>query len=567
MLQKPGIPELAFQARHPCRRRNELRNASGWSAGCGVQLVKRVPRTGSCAMSRHKRFSVLLPVLVLCLGASLSGCALLPSQENRTTSVAYRDTADSQLGKAVIPRVAANPGYSGIYPLRHALDAFAARALLMRAAERSLDVQYYVWHKDTTGTLLFNGLYEAAERGVRVRLLLDDANASGLDTILAELDAHPNIEVRLFNPFVTRRARLLTYIFDFSRANRRMHNKSFTADNQVTIVGGRNIGDQYFGAAGGQLFADLDIMAAGPVVHEVSNTFDRYWTSESSYPLDRIVSPVASDSIAELAAATSRVKNDPATLAYISAVRDSPLMHKLLEGQLPLEWVTMQITSDDPAKGLGKAAPEALLRHKLKQIIGKPATEVDLISPYFVPAAAGVASFVALAEQGVQIRILTNSLEATDVTLVHSGYAKWRKPLLKAGVRLYESRHLSPTLPESHGAGSIGSSFSGLHAKTFAVDRSRVFVGSFNFDQRSAAINTEMGFVINSPTLAQLITDAFRDNIPGKTYEVGLSDTGQLYWVERRDGEQVRHDVEPGTTFWQRARVWIISLLPIDWML
>ena len=211
----------------------------------------------------------------------------MPSQENRSASVAFADTGNTRLGKAVAPRVAANPGYSGIHPLA-AQDAFAARVLLMSVAERSLDVQYYVWHKDMTGTLLFNGLHKAADRGVRVRLLLD-SNTSGLDPILAALDAHPNIEVRLFNPFVVRGVRLFNFVFDFSRLNRCMHNKSFTVDNQVTIVGGRNVGDQYFAAPGGVMFVDLDVLAVGPVVDAVSDIFDRYWGSESAYPLDRLL--------------------------------------------------------------------------------------------------------------------------------------------------------------------------------------------------------------------------------------------------------------------------------------
>src|ERR1051325_4940138 len=211
----------------------------------------------------------------------------LPSLEGRTTSAVLPDTDETRLGKSIVPLLTAHPGLSGIYSLPNSQDAFAARARLAEVAERTLDLQYYIWEKDMTGTLLFDALRAAADRGVRVRLLLDDNNTSGLDPTLAALDAHPNIEVRLFNPFVIRRARI-GYVTDLFRANRRMHNKSFTADNQVTIIGGRNIGDEYFGAAEGSLFVDLDVMAVGPIVREVSNDFDRYWASASSYPLERI---------------------------------------------------------------------------------------------------------------------------------------------------------------------------------------------------------------------------------------------------------------------------------------
>jgi putative cardiolipin synthase len=439
--------------------------------------------------------------------------------------------------------------------------------LLAQAAERSLDVQYYMWKKDMTGTLLFRALHQAAERGVRVRLLLDDNNTSGLDATLAALDSHPNIEVRLFNPFAMRSLRAVGYIFDFFRKNRRMHNKSFTADNQATIIGGRNVGDEYFGAADDVLFADLDVMAVGPVVKAVSNDFDHYWGSQSSYPVDRLLPPADSTVLSDLASTALRIERDPATLSYVSALRNSSFVSELVEGNLALEWAPTRMVSDDPAKGLGLAAPEALLPHKLKQILSDPAAEVELVSPYFVPTAAGVDSFKGLAERGVKVKVLTNSLEATDVAAVHAGYAKRRKPLLEAGILLYESRSLSPNVRRRDGAGMSGSSDSSLHAKTFSVDRSRVFIGSFNFDPRSAELNTEMGFVIDSPVLAGQIAAAFNSTIPVNAYEVRLSDTGQLYWIERLQGNQVRHDTEPGTSFWQRAGVWIISLLPIEWLL
>ncbi len=517
---------------------------------------------------RRKAVWIILCLLALGMGLRYIGVTTaLPSLENRSTSIAFVDTGNTRLGKAISPRVAANPRYSGIYPLRDARDAFAARVRLARAAERSLDIQYYIWQKDMTGTLLFNELYEAAERGVRVRLLLDDNNTYGLDPTLAALDAHPNIEIRLFNPFVIRKLRAAGYIFDFSRANRRMHNKSFTADNQVTIIGGRNVGDEYFGATDGVLFADLDVMAIGLVVNAVSKDFDRYWSSESSYPADRLLSPVDPVSIAELAAAASKIERNPAAVTYMNALRTSYFVQELTEGNLAMEWASVRMVSDDPAKGLGRARPEALLPYKLKEIIGKPTAEVDLVSPYFVPTAAGVESFVALANGGVKMKVLTNSLDATDVIAVHAGYAKRRKPLLKAGVRLFELRRLAP---DTGGAGSFGvkgSSDSSLHAKTFSGDRSSVFIGSFNFDPRSAELNTEMGFIIDSPALARQIATTFHNSVPVNAYEVRLSDMGQLYWIEHLNGKQVRYDTEPGTSFWQRATVWLISMLPVEHLL
>jgi putative cardiolipin synthase len=432
-------------------------------------------------------------------------------------------------------------------------------------AERTLDLQYYIWEKDMTGTLLFDALRAAADRGVRVRLLLDDNNTSGLDPTLAALDAHPNIEVRLFNPFVIRRARI-GYVTDLFRANRRMHNKSFTADNQVTIIGGRNIGDEYFGMAEGLLFVDLDVMAVGPIVTEVSKDFDRYWASDSSYPVDRIVRPVVAAQIAEITSAAERVERDPAAVAYTRALHDSPFVRAIVERRLAFEWAVTRMVSDDPAKGLGRATPEDMFPQQLKEIIGNPTHHVELVAAYYVPRNAGVDSFVAMAQRGVKIRVLTNSLEAADGPYVYSGYAKRRKPLLQAGVILYEMRRLSPKT-ESKRAGRLGSSGSSLHAKTFSVDSSRVFVGSFNFDPRSRNLNTELGFVIDSPALAQNIEAAFDSSIPPSAYEVRMSNAGKLYWVERKDGELIHHDTEPRTTFGLRVAVWILSHLPIDWLL
>ncbi|MFL6673251.1 MAG: phospholipase D family protein [Massilia sp.] len=535
-----------------------LRHVGSISAAAFGAPSRKIPR-----YSRAARYGL---ALCLVLGPG-TGCGSLPSLENRAASTADLNTGATRLGRAIAPRVAAHPGTSGIYSLPDARDAFAARALLAQAAERTLDVQYYIWHNDMTGTLLFAALGKAADRGVRVRLLLDDNNTSGLDPTLAALDAHPNIEVRLFNPFVIRSPRAIGYITDFSRANRRMHNKSFTADSQATIIGGRNVGDEYFGADDQLLFADLDVMAIGPVVRDVSADFDRYWNSQSSYPVDRLLPPANPAAMEELSAAAMAIERSPAATAYTGALRNSSFVRDLLLGSLALEWAPTRMVSDDPAKGLGAAGPGVLMRDKLRQIIGEPVAELDLVSPYFVPTSAGVDAFVALAAKGVKIRVLTNALEATDVPAVHAGYAKRRKPLLEAGVSLFELRRLSPDTTRRMRTGRKGSSASSLHGKTFSVDRSRVFIGSFNFDPRSAELNTEMGFIIDSPALAQRIGVAFDSRIPVDAYEVHLSDTGQLYWVERRGPEVLRHDVEPGTSFWQRAGVRFLSLLPIEWLL
>jgi putative cardiolipin synthase len=500
------------------------------------------------------------------LAAVPLACTTLPDLDGRTRSVTVRATTDTRLGLAVDSIVAAHPTRSGIVPLADGRDAFAARALLAAAADRTLDIQYYIWHADMSGMLLFEALLRAADRGVRVRLLLDDNNTAGMDTILAALDSHPNIEVRLFNPFVRRRWRYLDYLTDFSRLNRRMHNKSFTADNQVTIIGGRNVGDEYFGAGQGPLFVDLDVMAIGPVVNDVSTDFDRYWASASSYPAASVLAPASSAGIADITDSVAHLERDPAAVAYVQALARQPFVRDLLSRTLDFEWAATKMVSDDPAKGLGRAASGGLLTDRLRQAIGAPTSELELVSPYFVPGSDGVDAFAAMAGRGVKVTVLTNSLEATDVAAVHAGYAKRRKPLLEAGVKLFEMKR-EVSSASTRARGITGSSGSSLHAKTFSVDRSRVFVGSFNFDPRSERLNTEMGFVIDSPELAQRIADNFANEIPERSYEVRLSKSRKLQWMERSDSGAIVHDVEPGTTFLERAMVAVLSVLPIEWLL
>lgn len=438
---------------------------------------------------------------------------------------------------------------------------------MTHAAERTLDLQYYIWRLDTTGVLLLEALHEAADRGVRVRLLLDDSGTAGIDGELAALASHPNIQIRLFNPFVVRSPKWLGFLTDFSRANRRMHNKAFIADNQASIIGGRNIADEYFAASGDVHFSDLDVLAVGDVVDAVSADFDRYWRSASAYPVARLLSGTDPAGLERLARAAGEESRDPEADRYLEAVAETELVQKLVAGELELEWSPVHMLSDDPAKGLGQASDEGLLFHELERLFSDAEASVALVSPYFVPAEAGTAALRRQARDAVQVRVLTNALEATDVIAVHAGYAKRRKALLEAGVRLYEMHRGSNQQGDGLRAGPFGSSGTSLHAKTFAVDGERVFVGSFNFDPRSAHLNTELGFIIESPALARQIDATFETGIPSSAYEVRLDREGDLYWIEQRDGRVIRHDTEPNTGRLKRLGVFLISLLPIEWLL
>ena len=508
------------------------------------------------------RIAIAATLLVAC-----AGCAGLPPLEGRVESRAATDVSQTALARATAPLEEAHPGTTGILPVPLATDAFAARVLLARAAERSIDAQYYIWHADQTGLLLMQALRDAALRGVRVRLLIDDQNTRGLDDLLAALGATPNLELRLYNPFAMRRARVLEYFGEFARLNRRMHNKSFTVDNRVTVVGGRNIGNEYFGAGAEVPFKDLDVVAIGAAVHGVSDQFDLYWNSASAYPAVSVLSPSLppADAQAAMEERFTAARDDPVSTRYLAAVRDTPLVGELLERRLPLEWVQAVVVRDDPAKTLAPdPSRDMLALAQVFDVTGRPKRSFDLISPYFVPGERGAEAIEALAQGGVQVRVLTNSFGATDVAVVHSGYAKRRCGLARAGVRLYE---LKPTVQERRRA-ATDSSAASLHAKTFSIDGEQVFVGSFNFDLRSALLNTEMGLVLKSEVLARHLARAFDEVIIPNSYEVRARPDGDcVEWIEPTPSGAVTHGDEPGTNALKRAWLAFLALLPIDWML
>ena len=507
--------------------------------------------------------TVVLGFLVLTLSL---GCKRLPSVVLRAESHLVSGNATSPLGSALAPALARFEGQTGFVAIPRARDAFAVRALLAQAAQQSLDLQYYIWHNDISGSLLFAATYDAAERGVRVRLLIDDNNSTpALDAILAALDAHQNIEVRLFNPFLHRRAHLLGFLTDFSRLNRRMHNKSFTVDRAVTVAGGRNMGDEYFGADDNFGFADLDALAVGSAVTEVARDFEAYWASQSVYPLASIIKPLDSQTAARAITALRAVGDLPEAKTYIESISRLPLVRNALAGQLDLEWTTVRLISDDPLKGLGQATKGTRAVEQLSAVLGQPASELQLVSPYFVPTASGTKQLVDLAQRGIKVSLLTNSLEATDVNAVHGGYAKWRKTLLRGGVSLFEVKRSLTTERKDKALFSL--SASSLHAKVVALDRARVFIGSLNLDPRSAYHNTELGFIIDSKATAAAISDLFAKKIQQNAYEVRLGSDGNLVWLERRGDELITHHQEPGVGLLRRITVKVLTWLPIDSLL
>jgi putative cardiolipin synthase len=513
---------------------------------------------------------------------TMAGCAGLPVDPGRSPSIAITGGADSPIGRVLGPQAAAHPGLSGVRPLPDGHGAFAARVALARASTRSLDVQVYIWHGDATGWLMFDEARRAADRGVRVRLLIDDNNTRGLDGVLAMLDAHPNLEVRLFNPFAQRGAlRVLGYATDFARLNRRMHNKSFTADGLLTIVGGRNIGDEYFEAGQEASFADLDLLVAGAVVPDVSRSFDRYWNSESAFTAASVLRGAEPMTPEAFAARVAEISGSPGAAVYGRAVAASTLVQDALAGRLEFEWTRTRLVADDPEK---VAEPPGTKRvqmgPRLAEALGTPKRELDLVSPYFVPGDDGTDALAALARSGVRVRVLTNSLAATDVGAVHAGYAKRRPALLRGGVELLELKPDAASEGEAQAKlrqrrqqkdgrddapqGWGGSSRASLHAKTFGIDRERLFVGSFNLDPRSAQLNTEMGLLVDSPTLATRLAEGLDRVYPTIAWRVELDGADAVRW---RYGEAEPLKSEPMTGALRRLGVRVMSWLPIEWLL
>lgn len=486
----------------------------------------------------------------------------LPVVGERVVTTALPSPKASPLSDAVMDQWKEHPSQTGVAPLRNGGDAFVARMILADAAVSSIDAQYYIWRDDLTGSLLLGALKRAADRGVRVRLLLDDNGTSGLDPQLAALTAHENADVRLYNPFILRRFKMLSYGFDFFRLNRRMHNKSFIVDGSAAILGGRNIGDEYFDTGPTALYVDLDVLAVGEIVSEVASDFDRYWSADAVLPADLIVGPAPDgDPVND---AVRRYNGERQLTEYQELLAASDLVMELRQGTLDLEWTDAVLVSDNPIKGMGAVPREVLLASRLKQAVGEIETRFDGISPYFVPGAAGVDAFATLEDRGIQVRMLTNSLEATDVLPVHAGYSKRRRDLIEVGVDIFElQRRATVEIPENR-TGPFGSSGASLHAKTFAVDGERIFIGSFNFDPRSTTLNTEMGLLIDSKTMAMQMHDAFDRGLDGLAWKVELTG-GNLVW--RNVAEEISIEREPGSTRLNRIAIMVIGWLPVEWLL
>jgi putative cardiolipin synthase len=510
-----------------------------------------------------------MAAFMLAAAALLAGCAGLPSAVQRTPSQARTDVADTRLAAiAAASMPSRDEDSSGLRLLPAGAQAFEARIALARAAEKSIDAQYYQIDNDASGRQFLRTLAEAAARGVRVRLLVDDLHAIGQDTLLAGLAARPNVELRMFNPLPVRNggvaSRVVFSLHEFSRINRRMHNKLFVADNAFAVTGGRNIADEYFDRGGPDNFIDMDILAAGAAVQALSAAFDGYWNSEQAYPIQSLVDAALTPEAAR--GVFDQAVQQPSAVELPPDSRDllgqSSVGAQLATGRLALHQAAVRVIADAPAKarpGEAATADGAVMNGKL-ELLQSARSEVLVASPYFVPGRRTMEILKQATDSRVRVSVMTNSLATTDEPLVHAGYARYRTALLDMGVSLYE---LMPGAAEAHAVASeMHGSLGRLHAKLAVVDGRRFYIGSLNMDRRSAHLNTEMGLIVESPELAGQLASLLRGERQPRSYQVrSAGGSKSLQWVAQEGGASVVHAHEPNARWSTQLRLAVLASL------
>ncbi len=521
-------------------------------------------------------------LLAFLVAAFLSGCASLPpgSDFPKTASSALAHPEETRFGRQFAVAAREHAGNSGFRMLAVGVDGFLTRVQMVNTAERTLDLQYFIFRADETGQLLTDAVLRAADRGVRVRVLIDDGETIAGDDQLVALDSHPQIEVRIFNPFAYRGHttffRALEFMFSNSRLDYRMHNKLMVVDNAIALIGGRNVGDEYFQVDPESQVADDDVFAAGPIAKELSVTFDDFWNCAFAIPVRALAKGKTSDAaLAEyrkvLSEHRQQVKADGTD--YASRVVTGEPLAGMISGRLPLVWAHAQLVYDSPEKKrVEKDQMVGRLMHRpVAKAVAAVQSELLMVTPYFIPGDEGMQLFGDLRKRNVRVRVLTNSLESSTVLLAQSGYMRYRLPLLEDGVEIHEVRSL---LGNARGSGQTTKmtrygTYS-LHAKLFVFDRQRLFIGSMNFDQRSMHLNTEIGLIIDSPELARQTAARFEAMAsPPNSYGLALlpRDGGRsprLVWRTEEDGKAVEYDTEPERSDGQRRKVKLLSLLPLD---
>jgi len=519
--------------------------------------------------------------LWLAIAGALTACSTLPpgSSAPRPESVALTNPEQTKLGQRLEPRAREHPDLSGLRLIPNGVACFRARIEMAALAEKTLDVQYFAIQSDDTGRLFIESLLQAADRGVRVRILLDDSNAVGRDAEIGALTAHANIELRVFNPFTYRGSlefmRAAEFALNEKRLTHRMHNKLFVVDNELALSGGRNIGDAYFAASQSLEFGDYDVLIAGGMVRRLSGSFDAFWNSPLAIPLQNLV--LLKPTKERLDAYRESLRNHHAKMEgsrYTRPPEEGGPVANILSEKRPLIWARAEAIYDSPEKAKVDSGEQAgnLLRERVERAAEAARSELLIASPYLVPGDDGLRLLTGLRARNVRVRVLTNSLQSTDAPITFAGYGRYRVPMLEAGIELYEVR---PQLgaPNVPGGGSLKSSSStpfALHAKVFVFDRRQVFIGSMNFDERSRHLNTELGVLVDSPELAKEIAERFEAVAqPANSYVLSLgppnaAGKGQVRWRTEENGSPVAYEDEPSVDPLRRFKVEALSLLPIE---
>jgi phosphatidylserine/phosphatidylglycerophosphate/cardiolipin synthase-like enzyme len=497
-----------------------------------------------------------LGALALAAWSVLQGCASLPADVQRPRSEAMADVAATPLAQLALSSTPDDRRHlSGLRLLPSGPEALATRIAMARRAQKSLDVQYYVVAPDESGRQFLRELRDAAQRGVRVRLLIDDLHAAAQDDLLTGLAAHENVQVRMFNPLPVRggafQLRLLLSLPEFDRVNRRMHNKLFIADNSVAVTGGRNIADEYFMRSDSANFIDMDVLAVGPVVRGLSDVFDRYWNSELAFPIDALVASPASPEQA-------REQFDAWVGEPVQLAAEGLPAQLASRRPLALRFAPVSVFADDPAKASGTVPAPATAMDSALLTMRSAQSEVMIVSPYFVPGERGLRMIDEAIGQGVHVSVMTNSLAATDEPLAYWGYARYRGAMLRLGVSLSELSPLPNRKVEM--IGDLRSSLGRLHAKVAVVDRRWLLVGSMNMDGRSSRSNTEVGLLIDNPGLAAEAVSLMQQYWSGSRYRLRIAGAGdQVEWIDPDNLPAVYH-AEPHVNWLSRLRLSVLSM-------
>jgi len=496
---------------------------------------------------------------ILIFTGLLAGCATVSFEQPKPYSTAITDTQDTAFGQYARYLTAAHDGESSFYPLKGGMDALGVRLRLAEKATKSIDLQYFLMKSDTAGAVMANALLQAADRGVRVRFLLDDVFTTVPDDSFLLINQHPNIDIRIFNPVSRRGIYMFNFLGQFRQANRRMHNKSFTVDNSISVVGGRNIADEYFQLKIETVFIDFDVMAVGPIAAEISNSFDEYWNHSRAVPIEQFIKDRQKRDLQTVRAEIAEEFDGIYDTVYKQSL-DSQLLKDLIANRQPLYPGQSRVLADSPGKLVNEVNETHMrLARDLRDVILDVETEVVFISPYYVPGDRGVQFARNLVDKGVRVVILTNSLASNNHVPVHSAYARYRRDVVAAGAELYEAR--------ANAARELSSEENGpdtltLHTKAVIIDRREIFVGSLNLDPRSIELNAEMGLLIDAEAMVADLTRNMEQTLATLTYRVRLNDKGKLEWHCRIDDREVIETKEPLTSGWLRFKAWFMKIAP-----